>query len=177
MGKTKQSEAERHRKLRLNRKKELNKSRALWEFLTKKHPKILEAFEVEYANQPSTSQGPNSNEISEEPLKAPQPTPEAIPQIEDSNQLPEEPLNTPQPTFEAIPQTEDSNQLPEEPLNTPQPTFEAIPQIEDSNQLPEEPLNTPQSTFEAFSTPTPQIDLIENILYNEFLTELNGIDF
>ncbi len=77
MGKTKQSEVERHRKLRRNRKKELNKYRALWEFLTKKHPKTLEAFEVEYANQPSTSQGPNSNEISEEPLKAPQPTPKA----------------------------------------------------------------------------------------------------
>ncbi len=129
MGKTKQSEVERHRKLRRNRKKELNKYRALWEFLTKKHPKTLEAFEVEYANQPSTSQGPNSNEISEEPLKAPQPTPKANPKIEDSNQLPEEPLNTPQPTFEA------------------------------------------------FSTATPQIDLSESILYDEFLTELNCIDF
>ncbi len=108
MGKTKESEAERHRKLRVKRKEELKKYKALWEFLETKHPKTLQDFEVEYAAR-GTSTSINHATTST-------PINHATTQTEESSQ--EVMSNTAEPRLELT--------TSEEPLQTPQPLLEEI---------------------------------------------------
>ena len=63
----KQKEAERHRNLRLKKKKELHKCRALVEFLTKEDLELLKKFERQYESTPSPQLAPEKN-----PLPPPQ---------------------------------------------------------------------------------------------------------